>query len=151
MFSMDMLQRDDCEEFIGMFLDNYFAVFAGESFLYMFMNPLSVNSTKWSNIQTIRWLLPTNCLIVFDHFVGLTLKGLKNSSFRNYRRGHNAYLGPCETCIIELFCKNSWRVSAISKFFKKAPSKMFDKVVNTLINILRVNQWRHQKKCVYFT
>ena len=28
--------------------------------------------------QTIRWLLPTNCLILFDHFVGLALKGLSN-------------------------------------------------------------------------
>ena len=28
------------------------------------------------NTQTIRRLLPTNCLIVFDHFVGLALKGL---------------------------------------------------------------------------
>ena len=27
--------------------------------------------------QTIRQLLPTNCLSVFDHFVGLALKGLK--------------------------------------------------------------------------
>ena len=27
--------------------------------------------------QTIRRLLPTNCLSVFDHFVGLPLKGLK--------------------------------------------------------------------------
>ena len=27
--------------------------------------------------QAIRRLLPTNCLIVFDHFVGLALKGLK--------------------------------------------------------------------------
>ena len=26
--------------------------------------------------QTIRRLLPTNCLSVFDHFVGLLLKGL---------------------------------------------------------------------------
>ena len=26
--------------------------------------------------QTIRWLLQINCLSVFDHFVGLTLKGL---------------------------------------------------------------------------
>ena len=26
--------------------------------------------------QTIRRLLPTNCLSVFDHFVGLELKGL---------------------------------------------------------------------------
>ena len=29
--------------------------------------------------QTIRRLLPTNCLSVFDHFVGLALKGLINS------------------------------------------------------------------------
>ena len=27
--------------------------------------------------QTIRQLLPTNCLSVFDHFVQLALKGLK--------------------------------------------------------------------------
>ena len=26
--------------------------------------------------QTIRWLLPANCLSVFDHFVELALKGL---------------------------------------------------------------------------
>ena len=25
--------------------------------------------------QTIRWLLPINCLNVFDHFLGLALKG----------------------------------------------------------------------------
>ena len=25
--------------------------------------------------QTIRWLLPANCLSVFDHFVELALKG----------------------------------------------------------------------------
>ena len=29
------------------------------------------------HIQTIRWLLPTIFLSVFDHFVGLALKGLK--------------------------------------------------------------------------
>ena len=27
--------------------------------------------------QAIRRLLPTNCLSVFDHFVGLALKGLR--------------------------------------------------------------------------
>ena len=26
--------------------------------------------------QTIRWLLPTNCFKVFEHFEGLALKGL---------------------------------------------------------------------------
>ena len=36
-------------------------------------NPLSANPAKWSNTR----LLPTNFLSVFDHFVGLALKGLK--------------------------------------------------------------------------
>ena len=27
--------------------------------------------------QAIRWLLPTNCLSVFDHFAELALKGLR--------------------------------------------------------------------------
>ena len=39
-----------------------------------YLNPLSVNSTKWSN--TFKQL-PTNYLSVFDHFVGQALKGLK--------------------------------------------------------------------------
>ena len=42
------------------------------------INPLSVNPTKWSNtLKQIVGKLPRNCLSVFDHFVGLALKGLK--------------------------------------------------------------------------
>ena len=39
-------------------------------------NPLSTNPAKWSN--TLKQFVgqPTNCLIVFDHFVGLALKRL---------------------------------------------------------------------------
>ena len=42
-------------------------------------NPLGANPTNWSN-TTKQFVgnLPTNCLSVFDHFVGLALKGLKN-------------------------------------------------------------------------
>ena len=42
-------------------------------------NPLNANHTKWSNTlkQFVR-NLPTNCLSVFGHCVGLTLKGLTN-------------------------------------------------------------------------
>ena len=36
--------------------------------------------------QTIRRLLPTNCLSVFDQFVGMTLKGLMSHS-KNVRSG----------------------------------------------------------------
>ena len=42
------------------------------------VKPLSANPTKWSNtLKQFVGNLPTNCLNVFDHFVTLTLKGLK--------------------------------------------------------------------------
>ena len=38
---------------------------------------LSVNITKWSNaLKQFVGKLPTNCLSVFGHFVGLVLNGL---------------------------------------------------------------------------
>ena len=39
------------------------------------INPLSAKFIKWSNtLKQFVGKLPTNCLIVFDHFVGLALK-----------------------------------------------------------------------------
>ena len=41
-------------------------------------NPFSANSTKWSNtLKQFVGNLLANCLSVFDHFLGLALKGLK--------------------------------------------------------------------------
>ena len=41
------------------------------------IDPLSAIPTKWSNtLKQFVGNLPTNCLSVFDHFVGLALKGL---------------------------------------------------------------------------
>ena len=41
-------------------------------------NLLSANPTEWSNTRkTIRLQKPTNCLSVFDYFVGSALKGLR--------------------------------------------------------------------------
>ena len=37
--------------------------------------------------ETIRQLLPTNCLSVFGHFVGLALKGLTYSGIRLAKSG----------------------------------------------------------------
>ena len=44
-----------------------------------FINPLSANPTKWANTlkQFVSKLL-MNCVSVFDHFVGLALKGLRS-------------------------------------------------------------------------
>ena len=43
-------------------------------------NPLSAKFIKWSNtLKQFVGKLPMNCLSVFDHFVGLALKGLKTN------------------------------------------------------------------------
>ena len=42
------------------------------------LNLLRANITKWSNtLKQFVAKLPTNCLSVFDNFVGLAVKGLK--------------------------------------------------------------------------
>ena len=47
------------------------------SFICGKFNPLSTNITKWSNtLKQFVAKLSMNCLSVFDHFVGLALKGL---------------------------------------------------------------------------
>ena len=47
--------------------------------MLIFINPLSASFTKWSNIlKQFVGNLPTNCLIVFDHIVGLALKVLNH-------------------------------------------------------------------------
>ena len=44
------------------------------------LNHLSANPTKWANtLKQFVGKLPTNCLSVFDYFVGLALKGFINS------------------------------------------------------------------------
>ena len=49
-------------------------------FIYTFFNPLSANFKKWSNtLKQFVGKLPRNCFSVFDHFVGLTLKGLRST------------------------------------------------------------------------
>ena len=55
----------------------------------MNLNPLSTNFTKWSNtLKQFVGQLPTKCLSVFDHFVGLALKGLSLiSEFRVFGIG----------------------------------------------------------------
>ena len=44
------------------------------------VNPLSTSPTKWSNaLKQFVGLKPTNCLSAFGHFVGLALKGVKQT------------------------------------------------------------------------
>ena len=59
----------------------FFREFArmGKNHFQFLVNPFSGNPAKWSNaLKQFVGKLLTNCLSVFDHFVGLALKGLKN-------------------------------------------------------------------------
>ena len=52
---------------------------------FTFINPLGANFTKWSKtLKQFVGNLRTNCLNVFDHFVGLALKRLINTLFGRY-------------------------------------------------------------------
>ena len=56
------------------------------------LNSLSTNITKWSNtLKQFVGKLLTNCLSVFDHFVGLALKGLSTAIHPKL----------CENCAIQ--------------------------------------------------
>ena len=47
------------------------------------VKPLNANPTKWSNtLKQFVGKLPTNFLSVFDHIMGLALKGLKGCHFK---------------------------------------------------------------------
>ena len=63
---------------ISITLDKFHALHT--AIRYTDLKPLSANITKWSNtLKQFVGNLTTNCLSVFDHFVGLALKGLRKS------------------------------------------------------------------------
>ena len=75
-----------------------------------YFNPLSPIPTKWSKM-----LLPTNCLSVFDHFVGLGLKAYSNlkklnsRTFREFQGHHSIFSrtaeGKMQGCFQEIELK----------------------------------------------
>ena len=65
--------------------NKYFQQFSIHSIVLVLLgdfNALSADSTKWSNtLKQFVGCYPTNCFSVFDHFVELALKGLKESAY----------------------------------------------------------------------
>ena len=54
------------------------------------LNPLNAKFTKWPNtLKQFVGKLPTNCLSVFGHFLGLALKGLRYKSDLNLTKIFN--------------------------------------------------------------
>ena len=79
-WKIHQFESQSCVVFVGV-LVSWLVSAITDSNLNAFLNPLSANPTKWSNIlkQLVGRLLLTNCLSVFCHFVGLALKGLNNT------------------------------------------------------------------------
>ena len=86
------------------------------------INPLSANPTKWSNtLKQFVGNLPTNCLSVFAHFVGLALTGLKlEKMICNMAFWKREYFNPNNPNSKPPFCKvvtpTSWKNDLYSAF-----------------------------------
>ena len=80
------------------------------------LNPLGANSTKQSNTLKQK---TTNCLSVFDHFVGLALKGLIRSIFIIHIRSIFHCYDPLETsvslCFSHIFRGQGNGISALNR------------------------------------
>ena len=84
-------------------------------------NPLSANFTKWSNtLKQFVAKLPTNRLSMFDHVVGLALKGLTTKIFIDLNHstsGHSSYI-EC-TYDDDMTSRSSHRKCTLKKVFLK--------------------------------
>ena len=98
--------------------------FSLSEYLCFFFNTLSTNPTKWSNtLKQFVGNLPTNCLSVFEHFVGLALKWLmcarvKFVSCGNFSLHSQIYYCPCDK--INPGCLNqnkTWSFKSLNQNF----------------------------------
>ena len=94
---------------------------------FLIVSPSSANFTKWSNkLKEFVGKLPTNCLSVFDHFVGLVLKGLRKRHKINYKYKKYKYPNLLLIRICELKSeKLSHSQRAFSRFLRRIPHKLF--------------------------
>ena len=88
-----------------------------------FSNALNANPTKWSNtFKQLVGKLPTNCLSVFDHFVGLAFKVLKRLvtaiTIKDGKVLGSEYLSRgCKACVLNLVIKTfeEWKLCHVFK------------------------------------
>ena len=78
--------------------------------------PLSANPTKWSNtLKQFVGNLPAICLNVFDHFVGLAIKGLMIKILLQIQS--QTFLEPCWKKVELLFSEKTVQTTRQNKHF----------------------------------
>ena len=105
----------------------------GKKFIMIIINTLSTNFTKWS--ETLKQFignLPTNCLSVFDYFVGLALKGIIMFYYfeifiicQESMRSFSKHYFKCKTVSIKIRKILQERRLAILKFSQDKPQNDF--------------------------
>ena len=86
------------------------------SIKWFFLNPLSTNFTKWSNIlKQFLGKLQTDCLSVFDRLVGFALKALNACVCWLKYHTHNVYIKfqpfiPWVICLYYVHCISKIRI-----------------------------------------
>ena len=112
-----------------------------------YFNPYSANLTKWSNkLKQFVGKLPTNCLSLFEHFVGLALKGLRIIGTRRL----NTY--QLYNCLTELnkrsYLELYWKTT--SKILLKM-SKYNSELMHHISSKLTFNVWCPLKGQTYLS
>ena len=102
------------------------------------------NFTKWSNtLKQFVGNLPTNCLSVFDHFMGLALRHIKPCQISNIpiRRKIPIFLRTIFTFfLIKLTGNQNTRFCFYKQqFYKQRQAEIGKKIKQKLRNILRLN------------
>ena len=90
------------------------------SLVITLLKPLNANPKKWSNtLKQLNGKLLTNCLSVFNHFVGLALEGLILSHLINMQLTLNVIEGYRIVCLTETQLQqslNSQRTPTLTDF-----------------------------------
>ena len=110
------------------------------------INPLSANSTKWSNtLKRFVGKLSTNCLSVFDHFMGLALNKINKINLRKVKQNPKPsfpYLQINEIC---LKTRNSHK----QLYRKLLRSTSFrPKIYHSYATAVLRDIWKHSDKIV---
>ena len=92
----------------------------------------SNGSNKQLTLKSLKQLVPESSVKLIGSYLQVNIFQIAYSKFYMNNSRAEVYLEPCQTSTMELFCENSWQLKAVI-FAKKAPSYIFEWVLNTLL------------------
>ena len=88
-----------------------------------------------------KYVFAFRCRLLSSRIVCISVDITKEfSDFLKRCSNSEAYLEPSRTSLMGFFCENSYRLKAAYDFRKKAPSQMFDWILNTPLELYEKNK-----------